>query len=163
MNKYPLIFAFRDAISGNGFLSGVSVTGRALMALEDGKWWMYGVAPGGIAESGDTMQEAWLRFKNTYKDALFDMAEEAVTFANFKDLVRGFVNDRDDEEAERWHSALEELRSQSAAPDSQFAELPRWRAESHPPEVSVVRLDAQQQQFAASQNKSDKIALAEAA
>jgi len=163
MNNYPLIFAFRDAVSGNGYLSGVTATGRALMAHEDGQWWMYGVCPGGIAESGSTMQEAYLRFRNTYKNALFDMAEEAKSFPGFKELVRNFFNDKHEEEEENWQSALRELRSGKSDPATPFSELPRWKAESNPPEISVTRLDAASQTFVASQNHGDLYALAEAA
>ncbi len=46
INHHPMMFIFRDTISGNGFLAGITLSGRALMMEEDGKWWMYGVRPG---------------------------------------------------------------------------------------------------------------------
>ena len=48
--NHPIMLTLKDAISGQGFLAGITLSGRALMRHEDGKWWMYGVRPGGIAE-----------------------------------------------------------------------------------------------------------------
>ncbi len=46
MPDYPVMFTVRDTVSGNGFLAGITLTGRALMTREaDGKWWVYGVRP----------------------------------------------------------------------------------------------------------------------
>ena len=90
MTCYPLIFTYRDAVSGNGFLAGVTVTGRALITREDGKWWMYGVRPAGIAETGNTPNETFLSFRQRYSAVLFDIAAEAETFEAFKEEVERF-------------------------------------------------------------------------
>ena len=59
MPDYPLMFTVRDAISGNGYLAGVTVYGRAIMREEeDGKWWMTGVRPSGITAPGDSPGDA---------------------------------------------------------------------------------------------------------
>ena len=42
MFDYPVMFTLRDAVSGNGFLAGVTVSGRATVREEDGQWWMHG-------------------------------------------------------------------------------------------------------------------------
>ena len=50
MASYPVMFTLRDTVSGNGFLAGITLTGRALMKREDDeKWWIYGVRPAAIA------------------------------------------------------------------------------------------------------------------
>ena len=53
-DRYPLMFTYRDVISGDGFLAGITLSGRALMIKENDEWWMYGVRPGAIAETGKT-------------------------------------------------------------------------------------------------------------
>jgi hypothetical protein len=44
MTNCPVMFTFQDTVSGNGFLSGIEIHGRAIMTREDdGKW--CGVVP----------------------------------------------------------------------------------------------------------------------
>ena len=95
---HPLLITLRDAISGDGFLVGITLSGRALMQKEDGKWWMYGVRPAAIAESGTTPQEAFQNFRTRYKEVLFDIAEEQRTFATFKKEVERFFYEPDHED-----------------------------------------------------------------
>ena len=117
MPDYPVMFTVRDTVSGNGFLAGVTLTGRAVMCKEeDGKWWIYGVRPGAIAESGTTPQEAFLRFRNSYKNVLFDYASCAAKYENFRDAVDAFYHQPDNEEEARWMSAFKALRSGEAKP-----------------------------------------------
>ena len=52
MTHYPLLFGFRDLVAGNGFVAGVNLNGRALLADEGDGFVMYGVNPGGIAAGG---------------------------------------------------------------------------------------------------------------
>src|ERR1700756_2007962 len=74
MPDYPMMFTVRDTVTGSGYLAGVTLSGNALLCREeDGKWWFYGVRPGAISECGTTPEEAFLRFRNTYKNLLFDM------------------------------------------------------------------------------------------
>src|SRR5580704_701695 len=88
MPDYPVMFTVRDTVSGTGYLAGITLSGRAVMCLEDdGKWWMYGVRPGAIAETGNTPEEVFLRFRNTYKNLLFDLAEQSSTFEAFREAV----------------------------------------------------------------------------
>jgi hypothetical protein len=69
LNEHPLMITLRDAISGDGFLAGITLSGRALMRKEDdGKWWMYGVRPAALAESGTTVEEAFLHFRGRYQE-----------------------------------------------------------------------------------------------
>src|SRR5688572_16709357 len=106
---YPVIFTLRDAISGNGFLAGVTLSGRALMVQEDGAWWTYGVRPGAMAERGSTPEESFLRFRNAYKTVLFDMAEESSTFESFKEEVERSYHQADQEEERRWQEAFQAI------------------------------------------------------
>src|ERR1700693_1648349 len=149
MADYPVMFTLRDTISGNGFLAGVTLTGRALMTNEsDGKWWVYGVRPGAIAESGTTPEETFLRFRNAYKNLLFDFAEEAVNFDFFKRSVEQFYSQPDKEEEASWLGAFNALRSGKAIPDEPFfAQLPKEDPEKRPTQITVERLDKENSRY----------------
>lgn len=156
MTHYPLIFTLRDVVSGNGFLAGVTLTGRALMVKEDeNEWWVYGVRPGALAEVGTTPQEAYLKFRNTYKNVLFDIAAEAASFDAFKGEVEQFYYQPDEHEERRWQEALDELRRGECQPEAPFTELPRVQAETRPTHMSVERLDVGTPRFTATDNVPD--------
>lgn len=163
MTGYPLMFTFRDAVSGNGFLAGITLSGRALMIHEnDDKWWVYGVRPGAIAETGETPPEAYLRFRNTYKNLLFDIASESANYDAFKAEVERFYSEPDGEEELRWTSAVEALRSGSLVPEPPFESLLKEPPENRPSSIAVLRLDTAQR-FTASDNVPDTYAVATAA
>jgi hypothetical protein len=73
LKDHPIMITLQDTISGNGFLAKITLSGRTLMRQEDDKWWMYGVRPAAIAESGCTVAEAFLRFRQAHKEVLFDI------------------------------------------------------------------------------------------
>lgn len=165
MAHYPVMYTLRDAVSGNGFLAGVTLSGRALMTKEsDGKWWVYGVRPGAIAESGATPEEAFLRFRNTYKNVLFDLAEGAKDYCTFRDSVENFYFQADDEEEERWQEAFNAIRSGNFVPDDEFfGKMPREAPETRPTQLHVARLDKQAQRYRPTDNTADYCALPKAA
>ena len=155
INPHPLLFTFRDTISGDGFLVGITLSGRALMVNEDEKWWMYGVRPGAIAESGESPQEAFLRFRNRYKKVLFDVAGERRTFDAFKAEVERFFYEPDFEEERRWEDAVTKIRSCNLTPPPPFHDLPREKPERRPSQISVERLDLPSRRFMPSDNVPD--------
>ena len=152
---YPLMFTFRDTISGNGFLAGITLSGRALALQEDGEWWIYGVRPGAIAETGDTPQETFQRFRNRYRDVLFDMAIERRDFDSFRTEVERFFYEPDPEEERRWEDAVGAICSKQVVPEKPFSELPREALETRPTQITVERLDAANRRFMPSDNISD--------
>jgi len=154
------MFTFRDAISGNGFLAGVTLSGRALMAHEDGDWWIYGVRPGAIAEFGATPQEAFARFRNTYKTVLFDTAEEFTDFDSFKREVERFYHEPDKNEENRWMEAFQDLRSGKLQPEPPFSSLPKEAPENRPTQITVERLDSAGARFTPADNIPDIFARA---
>jgi predicted RNase H-like HicB family nuclease len=160
MTHYPVMFALRDGVSGNDFFAGVTLSGRALITKEeDGKWWMYGVRPAAIAESGTTPEEAFLRFRNAYKCLLFDLAEEAVNFDFFKQSVEQFYSQPDKEEAAAWLGAFNALRSGKAIPDEPFfAQLPKEDPERRPTQITVERLDSDNTRYSPVDNVPDYVA-----
>src|SRR6266568_699758 len=157
LKEHPILITLRDVISGEGFLAGITLSGRALMRYEDEKWWMYGVRPAAIAESGDTIDETFLRFRNSYKEVLFDMAQESRTFEDFRGAVEKFFYeaDEDGEDERLWEQALSNIRAGRCTPPDTFAKLPREAPETKPSQISVERLDRQGTRFMPSDNVSD--------
>jgi hypothetical protein len=121
------MLTLQDSISGNGFHARITMSGRTLMRQEDGKWWMYGVRPAGIAASGENIEDAFLRFRSRYKEILFDIAQESRTFEDFASEVDRFFNesDADNEDERLWENALASIRSGACHPPTPFANLPR--------------------------------------
>ncbi len=132
MSHYPLMFTFRDAVSGDGFLAGVTLSGRALMVKEgENEWCVYGVRPAAIAETGTTPQEAYLRFRNRYKDVLFDISGESKNFEDFRRETERFYYEPDAQEEQRWEEAFQNLRCGKVVPQEAFVcALPKENPEN---------------------------------
>jgi len=164
MAEYPLVFTFSDKVSGNGFLAGVTVSGRALVVKEDGQWWMLGVRPSAIAAHGETPAGAYIEFRKAFTAVLFDSAALTPTFEAFKASVEQFFNDRDMVEEKRWQDAGEAIRSGEVTPEPPFSELKRESPEGRPAMISVERLDVLEPKvFSANDNVLDSYALSTAA
>src|SRR5882724_1433787 len=159
MTLYPVMFTFKDVVSGNGFLAGITLCGRALMCREDDvKWWTYGVHPGGMAEVGEAALESFSNFRNSYKKILFDIAEEAANFEAFKREVERFYAECAEGEEERWDTAAKAFRSGEVQPEEPFSKLPKRDPEKHPVEIEVVRLDKlESNRFSTNFNVPDKL------
>jgi hypothetical protein len=160
--EHPMMITLQDAVAGNGFLAGVTLYGRALMRKEDDdKWWMYGVRPAAIAESGQTPEEAFLRFRSVYKETLLDIAQDAATFEIFNAQVNRFFDepDTDDEDARLWEQALAAIRADNIAPPEPFQKLPRESPESNPSKIEIERLD-RKRRFTPKDNVSNSFARA---
>ena len=145
LKEHPIMLTLQDSISGNGFHARITMSGRTLMRHEEGKWWMYGVRPAGIAASGENIEDAFLRFRTRYKEVLFDVAQESRTFEDFASQVERFFNesDADNEDERRWENALASIRSGGWNPPTPFANLPRRAPEAHPSFIKVERVDAE--------------------
>src|SRR5258708_1998228 len=166
LKEHPIMVTLQDAVSGNGFLAGITLSGRALMRREDdGKWWMYCVRPSGIAESGKTVEETFLHFRTRYKETLLDIAQESETFEAFKAEIERFFQeeDADNEDAQLWESALAALRNNNITPPEPFSQLQRESPESKPSQITVERLDRADKRFMPSDNVTDMYSLAQAA
>ena len=145
IHLHPLVFTLQDAVTGRGFLAGITVTGKAVMEHEDGKWWMYGVCPGAIAGSGETPNEAFLDFRNRYKNVLFDMAEEFTSFLSFRSAVQQFFAAEDEQEKERWEAALVTVRNHPRAIPEPFKKLPRKEAGDYELGIRIEQLEKMRQ------------------
>jgi hypothetical protein len=162
MANYPLMFKLRDVINGEGYLAGVTLTGRALAVKEDdGNWWLYGVRPAAIADYGSTPQEAFHKLRDRYKNLLFDIAEEAASFDEFKAQVEKFYEQPSPEEEGRWSEAFRAIRSGQRI-EAPFDSLTKERPDKWPTGVSIVPLH-EIKRFTAADNIPDNSALASAA
>ncbi|MGB8979061.1 MAG: hypothetical protein WCC32_15340 [Terriglobales bacterium] len=152
LRDHPILITLQDTVSGDGFLARVTMSGRTLMRQEeDRKWWMYGVRPAAIAESGCTIDEAFLRFRQAHTNVLLDIVQESKTFAEFRTEVERFFDDIDvDEHA--WEEALKTVRDGHIEPPEPFSKLPRQSPDSRPPRIEVERLDGNIKPFTASDN-----------
>lgn len=139
MNKrYPLIFGYRDLVSGNGYVAGVATNGRALVVEEDvDDFWVYGVNPGGIAGGGATRGAAHEDFRRMFKAVLYDIAVEAQSFEEFKQRVEEFFNDVNPEVEEEWASA-----TQAFSAESDSLDLRVQKASSHPPKIEIQEVSS---------------------
>jgi hypothetical protein len=152
---HPLLFTFRDVVSGDGFLAGITLSGRILMTEEDGKWWVFGVRPGAIAESGESPQDVMVRFRSRYKEVLFDIASECRAFVDFKGEVERFFYEPDLEEERRWDNALINIRAEDPVPPSPLSDLPKETPERHPSQITIERLDLPNRRFMPTDNVPD--------
>jgi len=162
LKEHPIMLTLQDSISGNGFHARITMSGRTLMRQEDGKWWMYGVRPAGIAASGGNIEDAFLRFRSKYKEILFDIAQESRTFEDFASQVDRFFNesDADNEDERLWESALASIRTGACQPPTPFANLPRRAPEAYPSFIKIERVDAEAKdvRLMPSENVSDSYA-----
>lgn len=158
--SYPLLFGFRDAVSGRGFLAGVAIEGRALMVQEDGEWWMYGVTPAGLAAHGATPPEAHAAFREAYRKVLFDISGLSENYEAFRAEVERFYEEPDEEDAARWVAAARAIRDGALTPEAPFSELPRVKAEEHCCKLTVERLDVARRPFSPADNTVDSYAVA---
>lgn len=164
MTNYPVMFTFRDAVSGNGFLSGVTVGGRALIVREpeDQAWCVYGVRPAPLAVSGATPLEAFANFRNAYKNVLFDFAEDAKTYEAFKGQVEEFYSTPDLEEEARWTEAFQAIRTGKIPIDAPFTDLPKESPENRPSFISIQPLH-EMKRYTSTDNVAEQLVFAAAA
>lgn len=133
----PLFFKYRELLAGDGFLAGVTTTGRVILVQEqEGEWWMYGVQPGGIAEWGETPDAAHAAFRRAFHAVLIDIMNGAEAADDFKRGVDDFVNVVNVGNLKIWEAAVEAVRNGSVNADG----LARWPS-STPVEVEIVIMD----------------------
>jgi predicted RNase H-like HicB family nuclease len=128
---YPIIFTITNLVPGAGFLAKVRACGKALMVREDdGAWWLYGADPGGLSESGNTPQEAFVRFSETFKNLLTDQASESGGIRAFSQAATRFFGEPCDQMVQEWASAIAKIRSGTLTPEPPFSQMTRQPAET---------------------------------
>lgn len=161
MSSYPVLFSYRDLIMGRDFVAYVEADGRALLRKEEDCYWADGVCPGALSAGGKEISETNREFKKRYLSVLFDIAEEAETFSDFKREVEAFFNECDEQSAADWdaaHASVKEGKLTSG-------ELPQRAASARPPRITVQKVDPNAKHEPASFNRFDEdlVNLAEAA
>jgi len=164
LSDHPIMITLQDTVSGSGFLAQITLSGRTLLRQsDDGKWWMHGVRPAAIAESGGTIDEAFLRFRQAYKQYLFDVAQDSRDFLEFRAEVERFFNETD-EDCQVWENSIRAIRRcKGFTPPEPFSTLPRESPETRPARIEVERLDNQLKRFVPNDNVADKYSVAVAA
>ncbi len=121
---YPLVLTFKEIVYGKGFLADVKIRGRALAVREsDGAWVLNGVEPGGLAEGGRSLNDAYYSFRQTLKEIIFDISYEAPNFDAFKTQVERFVGDVNRPADQEWWKCVESIRrGELEAPDPNMRE-----------------------------------------
>ena len=107
----PLFFTYRDQIFGNGFMADVISHGRVLAATEDNEHWVYGVQPGSFAATGDDPTDAFTAYRESFRNVLFDLADEAESSQDFKKAVKRMFSEVNSLREQEWKSAVEEVRA----------------------------------------------------
>lgn len=109
--SYPLLFTFLHKVEGNGYLAEIKVHGRLLAVQEEDCWWMYGVNPGALAASGPSRAEAYMEFRKTLMEVLFDLASESDSFYEFSAAAKAFFHETDPDSIAEWEAARELVRA----------------------------------------------------
>src|SRR5436305_14223328 len=111
MTCYPLLFARRELVEGNGFVARVAVSGRALLADEEDEFWVEGINPGGFAASGKSPSEALAEFGTAFRAVLFDIASGAESFEELRAEVHRFFEETSVPALREWEEAVQQVRS----------------------------------------------------
>lgn len=110
--RYPLLFTYRDTLFGTGLVLEVQVVnGRAVCIKEDkGKYWVYGVNPGGVAAHGNTPDAAGTALRRAFSHILIDLANDAQTFDDFQTAAETFFSDTNPGYEVEWQQATAAVR-----------------------------------------------------
>lgn len=110
-NKLPLFFNYSDLVVGRTFVAGVRMIARVLAEHDGEKWWLNGVHPGAITESGADVSTAALNFRNALRTIVFEFAAEADTYDSFRATVAKFFDDTDSSMKKDWDDARAAVRA----------------------------------------------------
>lgn len=112
MTRYPMFFKHGGLVAGRGFIAHVGIHGRCLLEHTAEDFWSFlGVNPGGIAGDGPTCAEAHRDFLDRVKLVVFDIAEEATDFENFRQSVARFFGETNQSVEADWQAAVARVRS----------------------------------------------------
>lgn len=112
--KLPLVCTYRNSVAGKGFVAKVEMRGRMLAVVdENDELWLHAVHPAGWSESGDSIAEAHGLFRQTYTAMLYDLAEDAADFKEFRTAVND-LNRHSEALFESWNEAVANMRPEWA-------------------------------------------------
>jgi hypothetical protein len=160
MRAFPLIYGFHQLVAGDGFVAGVEIQGRALLARdgEEGAWWLYGVEPGGIAEPGATEMEAYQNFRDSLREVLCDSAALATRgFESLQADVKALAGQKNGVWEQEWEAARQAIRSGQLQPEGEvLATLPRHTSKVSC-RTSVVLLTGQGRDITPEDNCAEEV------
>ena len=165
MNAYPLIFKFSRPVKTDNFHVAIAAQGRILMKQEFEKWWVYGVTPGSIAESGRTPTEAYYNFLNSFWGVVADISNEQQDCHSFISALNEFIKAGSAEDEKEWQEARNAVRSGQLSDSDPFLNLEKITREAYP-SITYKRLDEdEKQKMALDTNKynNDELLLAKPA
>lgn len=137
MKTYPILYTFRELVSGDGFWAGVALHGRALAVQEsECEWWAYGVNPGAIAAKGSTLNEAFAELQTSFRKYLHDCSKLFRDFDGFRTELERFYSQADDESLADWEEAVQAMRAGGMAP----AGLAKQPADRGPAGIDVQEI-----------------------
>ncbi|MEW6431087.1 MAG: hypothetical protein AB1730_06225 [Myxococcota bacterium] len=110
-NKLPLYFTYADVIPGRRFAAGVRMVARVIAEHDGEKYWLNGVNPGAVTESGLDINSAALNLRNALRTILFGFGAEATDFEDFRAQVIRFFDETDPLTVAEWNATREAVRS----------------------------------------------------
>lgn len=111
MASYPIFFAYKDVVECGEFNALITARGRALLTFEDGKWWLYGVEPGGMAANGNEPKAAFREFSVAFGNIMRDLASETDCPKNFERGARQFFDSIDKTDEKAWKEARKKIKA----------------------------------------------------
>jgi hypothetical protein len=127
MTCYPLLFARRELVEGNGFVARVAVSGRALLTDEEGEVWVEGINPGGFAANGKSHSEAFSEFGAAFRAVLLDIAAGAKSFEAFRAEAHRFSAEANVPALRDWEEAVQQVRAGRLDAECAKQEIPDLR------------------------------------
>ena len=119
LQTFPLFYTFQDTVIGCGFIAEVYIKGRATVILdqEEGEPYSFnGVEPGGLAQSGSTLNESYYAFEHSLKQILVELSYRSDNFDHFQERVTKFVRQVNVPEERDWKEAREAVRRGELGP-----------------------------------------------
>ncbi len=117
MQTLPLLFSFREKVVGKGFLAEVSMSGRALLEIEEidgeSEVWISGVQPVGFSGGGRNREEAFEDFHQMWTTILYDLMAEADDFQAFEASAKEFLAAQSPNISKLWDDAVVEVRKRN--------------------------------------------------
>lgn len=149
MKNYPLLIDFQWTLFGRGFVAEVSAHSRVLAVQESvNKWWFYGVNPGAVAASGNSLGDADADFREALQAILIQFASEALSFDAFRDEFERFFRATNKPTEAEWTEAVRATHEELEGLPVKPAEVPpsvtvtaRQAFETFTPTDNIMRTD----------------------
>lgn len=117
MKTYPMLYSLHELVVGKGYVAQIELHGTALATEEGpGEWWAYGINPGAIAASGETIREAFAALQVSFRGYLLDCAGDAPDFEALKVELERFFHETGPNSHHEWDQAVQAVRNGATIP-----------------------------------------------